>query len=576
MLRLLRTYLRPYRRVVALAAVLQVIEVATLLSLPTINAAVINYGVVSGDAGVIVTLGSLMLLLAGVAVATGIAMVSFGARAALGISRDLRSAMFRRVLDLSDHQVGGVGASSLATRTINDVQQIERLVLTGFTTLAAAPLMCVGSIVLAVNQDVPLAAVPITLVPLLAVLAWLMLIRITTLYGRIQPQVESLNRILGEQITGVRTVRAFVRDDYERERFRRTDTELLRLTAGTGRLMATLFPSVTLIANLATVAVVWFGGLRVDDGAIQIGTVNAFVEYLMYIIWSIALTTFVFVSIPRAEVSAGRIVEVLETEPELTAPAVPGSGSGQCAMLELRSVEFRYPGAERPALCAVDVIVRPGETVGIIGSTGSGKTTLLNLVPRLADVTAGAILVNGVDVRDLDPGELTRTVGLIPQRALLFAGTVADNLRHGRPDATDDELWHALVVTQAAEFVARLDGGLDARVVQGGANLSGGQRQRLTIARTLLRRPQIYLMDDCFTALDATTEADLRAALATETATAAVVMVTQRIDTVRDADRIVVLDEGRVAGAGRHEELLTSNAAYREIVNSQPVRLVTG
>jgi ATP-binding cassette, subfamily B, multidrug efflux pump len=573
---LLRAHLRPYRRTVAVASLLQVVEVVALLLLPTTNAAVINHGVVSGDAGVIASLGALMLAVAGVAVVAGIASVSFGARAALALSRDLRSAIFRRVLELSDHQVGRFGGSSLVTRTINDVQQIERLVLAGFTTLAAAPLTCLGSVVLAANQDVPLSAVPIALIPIMAALTWLVLVRMGRLYARIQPRVELLNRILGEQISGVRTVRAFVRDDDERARFRRTDTELFELSVGTGRLMATLFPAVMLVSNLATVAIVWFGGLRVDSGAVRIGTVNALVEYLVYIVWSIMLTTFVFITIPRAAVSARRIREVLDTEPELSAPAVPASPAADRTGLavELRGVEFRYPGAARPALCAVDLTVGPGQTVAIVGSTGSGKSTLLTLVPRLADVTGGAVLVGGVDVREADPGELTRAVGLVPQRALLFTGTVADNLRHGRPSATDAELWRALEVAQAAEFVARLDGALDARVAQGGANLSGGQRQRLTIARTLLRRPRVYLLDDCFSALDATTEADLRAALAAETAEAAVLVVAQRVDAVRDADRIVVLDEGQVVGVGRHEELLAGNQAYREIVSSQPVRLV--
>ncbi|OLF17189.1 ABC transporter ATP-binding protein [Actinophytocola xanthii] len=574
---LLRAHLRPYRRTVAVASVLQVVEVVALLLLPTTNAAVINDGVVSGDPGVIASLGALMLLVAVVAVVAGIASVSYGARAALGLSRDLRSAVFRRVLELSDHQVGRFGGSSLVTRTINDVQQIERLVLAGFTTLAAAPLTCLGSVVLAVNQDVPLSAVPVALIPVMAVLTWVVLIRMGRLYARIQPRVELLNRILGEQISGVRTVRAFVRDDYELARFRRTDAELFRLSLGTGRLMATLFPAVMLVSNLATVAIVWFGGLRVGAGAVRIGTVNAFVEYLVYIVWSIMLTTFVFITIPRAAVSARRIREVLDTEPEVTAPSAPAApppGAGRGVAVELRGVEFRYPGAARPALSAVDLSAGPGETVAIVGSTGSGKTTLLNLVLRLADTTAGSVLVDGTDVRDLDPGDLTRTVGLVPQRALLFSGTVADNLRHGRPRATEAELWHALEVAQAAEFVARLEGGLDAPVAQGGATLSGGQRQRLTIARTLLRRPAVYLFDDCFSALDATTEADLRAALAVETAAAAVLVVAQRVDTVRDADRIVVLDEGRVVGSGRHEELLAGNEAYREIVSSQPVRLV--
>ncbi|GAB3508182.1 ABC transporter ATP-binding protein [Amycolatopsis cihanbeyliensis] len=575
LIELLRTRLRPYRRPMALAALLQAVEVVGVLLLPTLNAAVINHGVVTGDRGDVLRFGALMVLVALVVVAAGIGSVYFAARTALAFGRDLRSAVFRRVLDLSARQVGRIGSSSLEVRTVNDVAHLEALVLAVFTALAAAPLTCLGSLVLALNQSVSLSAVPAALLPVIAVVVVLVVVRMTAGYRRLQPRLDRLNRTLGEQITGIRVVRAFVRGEYERARFRRTNEEVLRHSLTVGRLLATMFPTVTLTANLATVAVVWLGAVRVDGGAVRIGTVTAFVEYLVLIVWSVAMTTFVFVTVPRASVSARRIREVLDTEPELAAPRDPVHPGTAPGSLELRGVGFRYQGAEEPALRDVDLAARPGETVAITGSTGSGKTTLLNLVLRLSEVSTGAVLVNGVDVRRLDGGALTATVGLVPQRAHLLTGTVAGNLRFGDPDATTAQLWRALEVAQAREFVERMPGGLDAPISHGGGNLSGGQRQRLTIARTLLRRPRIYLFDDCFSALDQATEAALLAELAVETAGATVLMVAQRTSTIRRADRVVVLDEGRVAGTGRHEDLL-GNPVYREIAHAQPARMEAG
>ncbi|WP_216216683.1 ABC transporter ATP-binding protein [Amycolatopsis aidingensis] len=573
---LLRTRLRPYRHLVALAALLQAVEVVGVLLLPTLNAAVINHGVVTGDRADVLRFGGLMVLVALAVVAAGVSSVYFAARTALAFGRDLRSAVFRRVLGLSARQVGRIGNSSLEVRTVNDVAHLESLVLAVFTALAAAPLTCVGSLALALNQSVPLSVVPAALLPVIAVIVVLVVLRMTAGYRLLQPGLDRLNRTLGEQITGIRVVRAFVRGEHERARFRRTNEQVLRHSLTVGRLLATMFPTVTLTANLATVAVVWLGAVRVDGGAIRIGTVTAFVEYLVLIVWSVAMTTFVFVTVPRASVSARRIREVLDTEPELAAPAAPVRPHPGRGGLELRGVGFRYQEAGEFALRELDLAVRPGETVAITGSTGSGKTTLLHLVLRLSEVSTGAVLVDGVDVRRLDPAALTAAVGLVPQYAHLLTGTVAGNLRFGNPDAGTAQLWHALEVAQAREFVERMPGGLDAEISHGGRNLSGGQRQRLTIARTLLRRPRIYLFDDCFSALDQATEAALLAGLAAETAGATVLLVAQRTSTIRRADRIVVLEDGRVAGTGAHDDLLLGNPVYRELVHSQLARMEAG
>ncbi|MDY7086200.1 MAG: ABC transporter ATP-binding protein [Actinomycetota bacterium] len=571
---LLRRRLRPYRRPIAIAAVCQVVEILTLLLLPTLNAEVVNRGILDGDRAAVWQYAGLMVLVTGVALVAGVGTVAFGARAALGLGRDLRAAVYHHALKLSPRQVFTLGPAALTTRTTNDVAQIERLVIATFTTLTAAPLTAIAAVGLALHQDVPLSSVPLVLVVVTVVIAWAVLVRMGGLYARIQPGVERLNRILGEQISGVSVVRAFVRDRHEQERFRRTNRDLRALSFGVGKLNAFMFPAVALMSNLATVVIVWAGAIRVDAGAVRIGTVNAFIDYLVYLIWSILLTTFVLASIPRAAVSARRLSEVLDTAPEVPPPVAPMRGR-QRGLLEIRDGGYRYPGASEPALSGVDVTVQPGETVAVIGMTGSGKSTLLAVAARLLDPTTGRVRLNGVDARELDGPELRLSVGLVPQRPCLFAGTVAGNLRLARTHATDDELWEALEIAQAAEFVREL-GGLDAVVAPGGGTFSGGQRQRLTIARTIVRRPDIYLFDDCFSALDPATERALRTALAEHTRLAAVLLVAQRVTSIRDADRIVVLDGGRVAGAGRHDDLLASNRAYQEIVQSQPIQAMAG
>jgi ATP-binding cassette subfamily B protein len=487
----------------------------------------------------------------------------------MSVGGDVRAAVFHRVQDFSAREVGHFGTPSLITRTTNDVQQVQMLTLMTFTLMVSAPIMCVGGVLLALNQDVPLSSLLLVVVPVLAVVVALIISRMRPLFRLMQERIDGINRVLREQISGVRVVRAFVRDRREQRRFHAANTELMDVSLGVGRLMALMFPAVTLVMNVSSVAVLWFGGHRIDAGAMQVGALTAFLSYLLQILMAVMMATFMFVMVPRAEVCAERIQEVLDTEPSVVPPADPVPHPVTRGELELRDVEFRYPGAEEPVLRGVSLVAGPGETTAVIGSTGSGKTTLLNLVPRLFDATGGAVLVDGVDVRELDPAALSEAVGLVPQRPYLFTGTVRSNLRYGRPDATDEELWRALETAQARDFVEQLPGGLDAPISQGGTNVSGGQRQRLAIARALVRRPEIYLFDDSFSALDYATDAALRRALARETAGATVVIVAQRVSTIRHADRIVVLDEGRVVGTGTHHELMETNQTYREIVLSQ-------
>ncbi|CAM5745694.1 putative ABC transporter ATP-binding protein [Streptomyces afghaniensis 772] len=566
---LLRVHLRPYKRPIVLLVLLQFLQTCATLYLPTLNADIIDQGVVNGDTGYILGYGALMIGISLVQVVCNIGAVYYGARTASALGRDVRAAVFDRVQSFSAREVGQFGAPSLITRTTNDVQQVQMLALMTFTLMVSAPIMCVGGIVLALGLDVPLSGVLVAVVPVLGICVTLIVRRLRPLFRAMQTRLDTVNRVLREQITGNRVIRAFVRDEYEQQRFRKANTDLTDFALGTGNLLALMFPIVMTVVNLSSIAVVWFGAHRIDSGEMQIGDLTAFLAYLMQIVMSVMMATFMFMMVPRAEVCAERIQEVLDTSSSVVPPSAPVRELRRHGHLELRGAGFRYPGAEEPVLRAVDLVARPGETTAVIGSTGSGKSTLLGLVPRLFDATEGQVLVDGVEVAEIDPELLAKTVGMVPQKPYLFAGTVATNLRYGNPDATDEELWHALEVAQAKEFVERLEGGLDAPIAQGGTNVSGGQRQRLAIARTLVQRPEIYLFDDSFSALDYATDAALRAALAQETAEATVVIVAQRVATIRDADRIVVLDEGHVVGTGRHHELMADNETYREIVLSQ-------
>ncbi|MFF1463811.1 ABC transporter ATP-binding protein [Streptomyces sp. NPDC058330] len=569
LIKLLRTYLGPYRRPILLLVALQFLQTCASLYLPSLNADIIDNGVVQGDTGYILEFGGVMIAVSVVQVLCNVGAVYFGARTASALGRDVRASVFSRVQSFSAREVGRFGAPSLITRTTNDVQQIQMLVLMSFTLMVSAPIMCVGGIVMALGQDVKLSAVLLAVVPVLGIAVSLIVKRMRPLFRTMQTRLDTVNRVLREQITGNRVIRAFVRDDYEEKRFGGANTELTDVALSTGRLMALMFPTVMTVVNVSSVAVVWFGAHRIDSGGMEIGALTAFIAYLMQIVMSVMMATFMFMMVPRAEVCAERIQEVLETESSVVPPKDPVTELRTHGHLEIRGAEFRYPGAEEPVLRSVDLVARPGETTAVIGSTGSGKSTLLGLVPRLFDATGGDVLVGGRDVRTLDPALLAKSVSLVPQKPYLFSGTVATNLRYGNPDATDEELWHALEVAQAKDFVERLEHGLDAPIAQGGTNVSGGQRQRLAIARTLVQRPEIYLFDDSFSALDYATDAALRSALSRETAGATVVIVAQRVSTIRDADRILVLDEGRVVGAGSHHELMDGNGTYREIVLSQ-------
>ncbi len=487
----------------------------------------------------------------------------------MALGRDVRHGLFSRVQQFSDREVNQFGTPTLITRTTNDVQQVQMLAIMTFTLLLSAPIMCIGGIILALHQDVRLSSLLVIAVPLLGVILTLIISRMRPLFKVMQERLDNINRVLREQITGVRVIRAFVRDPQERDRFEGASSELFGVQLGAGKLMALMFPSVMLVLNLSTTAVVWFGGHLIGDGSLQIGSLTAFITYLAQILTSVMMATFMFMLVPRAEVSADRIMEVLDTAPALHPAQTPLPAGDEPGKLELRGVEFRYPGAEAPVLHDISLTALPGQTTAIIGGTGSGKTTLINLIPRLIDVTGGSLLVGGVDVRDLDPAVLSDAVGLIPQKPYLFSGTVATNLRYGNQRATDEDLWKALEIAQARDFVARMPDGLDARIAQGGTNVSGGQRQRLAIARALVHQPQIYVFDDSFSALDYATDARLRAALATEVTGATMIIVAQRVSTIRQADQILVLDAGRIVAAGTHDELMDSNQTYREIVLSQ-------
>jgi ATP-binding cassette subfamily B protein len=569
LIRLLREYLQPYRRALTMVVVLQLFSTIAALYLPTLNADIIDRGVAQGDTGYIVSTGGVMLVVTLVQIVCSISAVYFGARTAMSFGRDVRAGVFARVGTFSAREMATFGAPSLITRSTNDVQQVQMVVLTGCTLVVVAPIMCVGGIILALRQDLGLAWLLLVSIPVLLIAVALIIRKMVPLFRIMQVKIDGLNRILREQITGIRVVRAFVREPFETRRFATGNAELTDSAVRAGRLMALMFPTVMLVFNASSVAVLWFGAHRVAAGQIQIGSLIAFLSYLVQILMSVMLATFMAVMLPRATVSAERIVDVLDTETSVRPPSAPVPRGPQAAGLTMTGVEYRYPGAEAAVLQDITFRARPGETTAVIGSTGSGKTTLISLIPRLFDVTAGAVRVGGVDVRDQDPEDLWRRIGYVPQRPYLFSGTVASNLRYGDPEATDEQLWQALSIAQASDFVSDMPGELEAAIAQGGTNVSGGQRQRLAIARAIVRRPDIYLFDDAFSALDLSTDVRLRAALAPYVRAATVLIVAQRVSTIMSADQIIVLDGGAIVGLGTHAELMENSPTYAEIVASQ-------
>jgi ATP-binding cassette, subfamily B, multidrug efflux pump len=565
----LRRFLRPYSRWLAAVVVLQLVGTVASLYLPTLNADIIDNGIAKGDTGYILGTGGWMLAVTLLQIVCSITAVYFGARTAMSFGRDLRGAIFRRVGTFSAREVALFGAPSLITRNTNDVQQVQMLVVMTCTMMIAAPIMCVGGIIMALRQDIGLSWLLGVSVPVLAIAIGLIIRRMVPQFRLMQTRIDAVNGVLREQISGIRVVRAFVREPVEVKRFGAANAELTSTALRAGRLMAMIFPIVLLVLNVSSVAVLWFGASRVQSGQMQIGSLSAFLAYLLQILMSVMMATFMLMMVPRAAVCADRIQEVLDTESSVVPPVEPVTVVPSRGQVEFRRVQFQYPGAAEPVLRDITLRAGPGQTTAIIGSTGSGKTTLLSLIPRLFDVTGGAVLVDGVDVRELDPDLLGRMIGLVPQTPYLFSGTVASNLRYGNPDASDGQLWEALEVAQARDFVLAMPDGLESRIAQGGTNVSGGQRQRLAIARALVRRPEIYLFDDSFSALDLGTDARLRAALRPATRDAAVIIVAQRISTISDADCIVVLDAGAVVGIGTHGELLATSPTYVEIVESQ-------
>jgi ATP-binding cassette subfamily B multidrug efflux pump len=569
LIRLLREHLRPYARGLLGIAVFQLLATITALYLPTLNADIIDVGIVKGDTPYILRTGGWMLLLTLGQIAFSVAAAYFGARTSMGFGRDLRAAVFRRIMGFSGREVGKFGAPSLITRTTNDVQQVQSLVAVSSSTMISAPIMGAGAIIVAVREDPGLSWLLAVSVPVLGMIIGLVAVRMVPQFRRMQKLVDVVNRVLREQIGGIRVVRAFVRESAETVRFEQANAELMDTALRAGRLMVLLFPAIVIILNVSSVAVLWFGAVRIEAGQTQIGDLTAFLVYLAQILLAVMMATFMLMMIPRAAVSAERIGEVLGTASSVVPPRQPVASVDLRAQVELRRVKFQYPGAADPVLHDVSLRVTEGQTFALIGSTGAGKTTLVSLIPRLFDVSDGAVLVDGIDVRALDPDLLWSRVGWVPQRAYLFSGTVASNLRYGNPEATEEQMWQALEVAQAKEFVAAMKGGLEAPVAQGGSNLSGGQRQRLAIARALVREPEIYLFDESFSALDLGTEARLRAALRPVTRRAAVIIVAQRVSTVMDADQIAVLDDGALIAVGRHAELLRHCPTYAQIVASQ-------
>jgi ATP-binding cassette, subfamily B, multidrug efflux pump len=567
--KLLRTHLARYRTPLLVVVVLQLISTVANLYLPNLNADIIDKGVATGNTGYIWSVGSWMLVVSLVQIVANIAAVYYGAKIAMGFGRDVRLAVFHQVSTFSGRELNVFGAPSLITRSTNDVQQVQMLVFMGTTMFVSTPIMAIGGIFMAIRTDAKLSWLVAVAIPVLLLLVGSIVVKMVPTFRVMQKKIDGINRVLREQISGMRVVRAFVREPYETERFAVANKDVTDTALRAGRLMSRMFPIVMLVLNVSSVAVLWFGGHRIDNGGMQVGAMIAFLSYLMQILMSVMFATFMATMIPRAAVCADRIQEVLRTDSTVVPPANPVTTTQETATVSVRNAEFAYPGAVVPVLQDITFDVRPGQTMAIIGSTGAGKTSLLNLIPRLFDATGGQVFVDGVNVRELDPELLARVVGMVPQKPYLFSGTIASNLRYGNPAATDDDLWEALRIAQAEDFVRAMPDGINSPIAQGGTNVSGGQRQRLAIARALVRKPEIYLFDDSFSALDLATDARLRAALRPVTENAAVIIVAQRVSTIMGADQIVVLEDGRIVGTGTHHELLDTCPTYVEIVESQ-------
>jgi ATP-binding cassette subfamily B protein len=572
MIRLLVTYLRPYRRPLAIVVALVTVQALANLYLPNLNADIINNGVVKGDTGYIIRTGGFMLLVTLLVALCAIVSVFFGSRTAMAFGRDVRSAVFRKVMSFSQKETNVFGTPSLITRNTNDVQQVQMVLVMAFNVMIIAPIMLVGGVIMALREDVPLSGLLVVIVPLVAIVMGLLATRAMPLFRSMQKRTDRINQVMRETLSGMRVIRAFVRTDHDEARFDVANSDLTDTALRVNRLFALMIPFLFGIMNLSTVAIVWFGGLRIDAGAMPIGNLSAFLQYVMQILFAVMMAALMFVMVPRAAAAAERIQQVLDSEAELCDPDVPVEVTNPQGLVEFENVQFGYPGAEEPVLCDISFTAKPGQTTAIVGSTGAGKTTLVNLIPRFYDVTSGSVRIDGIDVRQLRQEDLWQLMGVVPQKAFLFSGTVASNLRYGDENATDDELWKALEIAQAKNFVADMTGELEAEIDQGGTNVSGGQRQRLAIARAIVKKPKVFIFDDSFSALDFKTDQMLRAALREDIRDATVIIVAQRVGTVLHADQIIVLDGGSVAGIGTHAELMETCETYQEIVYSQLTR----
>jgi ATP-binding cassette subfamily B protein len=562
-------FLKPYTGWVVLTIIFIVAQSFSDLYLPDLNAKIIDKGVMQGDVGKILYYGAIMLVVAVLVGLCSLGTTYFSTKASLAYGRDMRYALFTKVQDFSQSDLDKFGTPSLITRTTNDVNQIQQMMQMLLRSIITTPIMLLGGIIMCLRQDVQLSGIMVVVVPIIAIMLVVITKKSHPWFKKQQNQVDVLNGVLREKLSGIRVIRAFVRADYEEERYDRENKEMLRIAVRANKLMTVMMPMVTLIMNMATLAAYYFGAIRIDNGAMEIGALTAFVTYLMQILMSVMMSSMMMNMIPRAMTSIGRINEVLDYEPSIKDTVTEEKPLGTFQSLEFRDVSFHYPEADRPVLEHISFVTKPGETTAIIGSTGSGKSTLVNLIPRIYDTTEGQILINGVDIRTLPQEELRKHLGVVPQKALLFDGTVSSNLQYGKEDATVDEMWDALEVAQGKDFVTQMPGGLEAPISQGGSNVSGGQRQRLAIARAIIRKPDVYIFDDSFSALDFKTDAKLRQALSKETQGAAVLIVAQRVTTVLGADRIIVLDEGKIAGMGTHAELMETCQVYKEIVLSQ-------